>query len=445
MKAVARLVWSYFMGSLVTRVCTFGGLVLIAVAFYVLMTQPQSGEMLWLASIGMIVFFAGSSLMPMMFGRLGGSHSIGVLPGGRLKLLLSAFVTVVIVAIPAALVTPAGYVAGNAGSFADLAKNPQYLEFTLQLAKLMFTSAVLFAGWLYLAMWFISRQRDVAGFSKGLLVMAIVIFTPARDISDLTVSLSWNLLQIAISWLVFGAGFLLWPRYKAVRARRGRDRSAAFALAPARGTAGREFDLMLGTANPWLLIAAFVVPLLIATRFAEGFLQIWLFFLTIFSTVSGAIAGEAAGRSRALWLRGNWTREDLFRQVERSFWRHNGIVLGSLILILFGIGSYAGLPVTMLAVGLPLLILGTVLSTYLGLMITRGLRWLEVLLGIGVMLTLMAVAVIAREREDLVTVFALLASLAVLALALRFTARRRWTRIDWMLCRPDRSLAVRAA
>jgi hypothetical protein len=445
MKAVARLVWSYFMGSLVTRLCTFSGLVLITIAGYILATQPQSGEKLWFAIFGMIAFFAGSALMPVMFGRFAGSHSIGILPRGRLKLLFSAFVTVVIVSIPAALVAPVAFVAGVAGSFADVAKNPQALQYTLQLTKLMFTSAMLFAGWLYLAMWFISRQRDLAGFSKGLLVIAIVIFLPARDIRDLTVSLSWNLLQIAIIWLVFGAGFLLWPRYKAVRARRGRDRSAGFTLALSRGTAGREFDLMLGTANPWLLIAAFVVPLVLATRFAEGFLQIWLFFLTIFSTVSGAIAGEAAGRSRALWLRGSWTREGLFNQVERSFWRHNSIVLGSLILILLGIGGYAGLPVTMLAVGLPLLILGTVLSTYLGLMITRGLRWPEVLLGIGVMLTLMAVAVIAREREDLVTVIALQAGLAVLAIALRFIARRRWTQIDWMLCRPDRSLVVRGA
>jgi hypothetical protein len=445
MKAVARLVWSYFMGSLVTRICTFAGIALIVAAAYILVTQPQSDATLWFAIIGMIVFFAGSGLMPVMFGRLAASHSIGILPGGRLKLLLSAFVTVMIVSIPAGLVAPVAFVAGNSGNFAEVAKNPYALQYTLQMAMIVFTSAMLFAGCLYLALWLVSRQRDLAGFSKGLLVIAIVIFLPARDIQDLTMSLSWNLLQIAISWLVFGAGFLLWPRFKAVRARRGRDRSAGFSLATARGTAGREFDLMLGTANPWLLVASFVVPLVIATKFADGFLQIWLFFLTIFSTVSGAIAGEAAGRSRALWLRGSWTRAGLFNQVERSFWRHNSIVLGSLVVILLGIGSYAGLSATMLAVGLPLLILGTVLSTYVGLMITRGLRWPEVMLGIGVMFSLMAIAVIAREREDLVMVVALLAGLAVLAITLRFVAKRRWTRIDWMLCRPDRSLAARGA
>jgi hypothetical protein len=445
MKAVARLVWSYFMGSLVTRICTFAGIALIVAAAYILVTQPQSDATLWFAIIGMIAFFTGSALMPVMFGRFAASHSIGILPGGRLKLLLSAFVTVIIVSIPAGLVAPVAFVAGNSGNFAEVAKNPDALRYTLQMANLVFTSAMLFAAWLYLAMWLISRQRDLAGFSKGLLVIAVVIFLPARDIQDLTVSLSWNLLQIAISWLVFGAGFLLWPRYKALRARRSRDRSAGFSLVAARGTAGREVDLMLGTSNPWLLIAALMVPLALATKFADGFLQVWLFFLTIFSTVSGAIAGEAAGRSRALWLRGSWKREELFNQVERSFWRHNIVVLGSLILILLGIGSYSGLSATMLAVGVPLLSLGTVLSTYLGLMIRRGLRWPEVLMGIGVMMTLMAVAVIAREREDLVIVGALLAGLAVLAVALRFIARRRWTRIDWMLCRPDRSLVVRGA
>ncbi len=103
-----------------------------------------------------------------------------------------------------------------------------------------------------------------------------------------------------------------------------------------------------------------------------------------------------------------------------------------------GIGSYAGFPVVLFAAGLPLLVLGTVLSTYLGLMITRGLRWPEMLLGVVVMLGLMAVACSSRARSvDLVTVFALEASLAVLAIVLRFVARRRWTQIDWMMCRPD--------
>ena len=113
MKAVARLVWTYFTGTPVLRAFTFGGLVLIAVDLYVLVTQPQSGEMLWLAVLGLIAFFFGSSLMPVMFGRLARSHSIGVLPGGRVKLLVSAFVTIVLVALPVGVMAPAAFVIGQ--------------------------------------------------------------------------------------------------------------------------------------------------------------------------------------------------------------------------------------------------------------------------------------------------------------------------------------------
>ena len=88
MKAVARLVWSYFTGTPVLRVFTIGGLILMAIDFYILVTQPHSGEKFWLAILGLIVFFLGSALMPVMFGRLARSHAIGVLPGGRVKLLI---------------------------------------------------------------------------------------------------------------------------------------------------------------------------------------------------------------------------------------------------------------------------------------------------------------------------------------------------------------------
>jgi hypothetical protein len=111
-----------------------------------------------------------------------------------------------------------------------------------------------------------------------------------------------------------------------------------------------------------------------------------------------------------------------------------------------GIGTYWNFPAAFLAAALPLLVLSTVLSTYLGLMITRGIRWLEAILGIAVMLGLMAVAVLAAFSDiDAAMVFGLEAVLAVLAVGLRFEARRRWLHIDWTMCRPDRSLSARGA
>ena len=445
MKAVARLVWSYFTGTPVLRAFTIGGLTLMAIDFYILATQPQAGEKFWLAILGIIVFFIGSALMPVMFGRLARSHAAGVLPGGRVKLLISVFVTILLVAIPAGVLAPAGFVSGNI-SVPEFMKDPRARDYVLQLSAITFTSAVLFAGWMYLAMWFLTSQRNMAGLFKGLLVITLVIFAPAREIRDLTVTLLWNLQQIAVIWIVFGAGFLLWPRFKAARARRSRERFPGFDRALAGNTAGREFDVMLGTANPWMLVAALVLPLLLATRFVREFPAVWIYFLTICSVVTGAFTGQAAERSRALWLRGDWSRPSLFASVERSVWRHNGVVLGVLMLVTVGIGKYARFSPTLLMAGLPLLVLGTLLSTYLGLMITRGLRWLEIVSGVGVMLSLMALAVlVARERVDLAAVIALEIVLVVLAIVARFVARRRWTQIDWMMCRPDRAMTVRGA
>ena len=159
-------------------------------------------------------------------------------------------------------------------------------------------------------------------------------------------------------------------------------------------------------------------------------------------------AGQAAQRSRALWLRGEWSREELFLQVERSFWRHNNYVLGILLVLMIVIGSYAHLAIILLAVGLPLLILGTTVSTYLGLMLTHGLRWQETVLAIAVMLVLLAVAVLAaRSKGDsaIAIIVALEVGLAGVALVLRRVTRSRWSRLDWMQCRPDRGLTARGA
>ncbi len=445
MKAVARLVFSYFTGSPVLRACTVGGLALVVLDFYLVVTRPWSDEQVWLAILGLMFFFVGSSLMPLMFGRLARSHSVGLLPGGRYKLLLSAFITIALVALPVGILSPTAMLSRN-GIFAEIMKHPQARDFAIEVAALTFSSAVLFASWMYLAMWFLTSQRNMAGLFKGLLVVMLVMFAPARDIHDFTVSLNWNLVQIAIIWFVFGVGFLLWPRFKSARARRTGERFPDLAGVLSGRTAGREFDVLLGTSNPWLLVAALALPLVLMTRFVQETPSVWVYFLTIFSAVTGAYSGQAAERSRALWLRGDWSREALFSLVERSVWRHNAHVLGALVLVIFGVGLSAGFPATLLAAAVPLLVLGTVLSTYLGLMLTRGLRWLEIVTGVGVMVLLMVLAVlVVRESVDITTVLATEVGLAVFAIVLRFAARRRWLQLDWMMCRPERAMTARGA
>jgi hypothetical protein len=54
-----------------------------------------------------------------------------------------------------------------------------------------------------------------------------------------------------------------------------------------------------------------------------------------------------------------------------------------LLIVLVAIGTYVGLSTQLLGFGLPLLLLGSAVSTYLGLMMTRGIGWLESVLAVG--------------------------------------------------------------
>ncbi len=383
--------------------------------------------------------------MPLMFGRLAATHGMRLMPLGRLKLLASAFVTAVLVSAPLGLyIIVAFYQAfyHPSGRLDGVGIH----NYQVELGWLVWVMSFIVASWLYLALWFITNERRVTGYVKGLLVIVVAMLVPARQIHELNAEIGYQLRIAVATWAVFGAIFLLWPRWRFASARLRAWIDAKTAGLVKQSVSGREIDLLLGTANPWLLATAQCVPIFIATRIGFYAAEVWLFYLTVFSTVAGAIAGQAAERSRALWLRRGWSRVELFAQVERSFWRHNSFALGVLIALMVGIGSYSGLPASLLAVGLPLLVLGTVLSTYLGLMITRGLRWPEALLGMAVMLALMSVAVLAaRSLDNVPVVVALEALLLTAAVVFRFIARRRWAKIDWMICRPDRALSIRTA
>lgn len=445
MSTVLRLVYTYFMGTPITRGLTIAGLVLCAASLLSVTYLPQTYHMLAFAMLGQLAVFLGSALMPLMFGRMARSQGLALRPLGRLKLLASAFITVALVALPAGLLTPAGYAAGNAVKLSDASKYPGALEFLVDMSLVIYTGLALLVGWLYVAMWFLGSQRNASGLARSLIIIVLLIFVPTREIQELSGNTEWNLVQLAICWTVFSAGFLSWPRIKSALVQRGWWRSARSPVA-ASDTWGREVALILGTHNPWLLLGALALPLIIASKAGMQMPVFWLFFLTVFSTVTGAVAGQAASRSRALWLRSRGSRSELFAEVERAFWRHNAIVAGILLALMVVIGSYMRLPGELLVGGLPLLALGTALSTYLGLMLTRGLRWMEITLGTAVMLTLMSVSLLlGQELVKLWLVFSIEAFLLGLVFVLRAISRRRWSRIDWIECRPPKVMVARQA
>jgi len=446
MKAVLRLIYTYFTCTPAARIFSGIGATLIAVSSIALRNVPPTFLIGVLLMAGIAALYIGSSMMPLMLGRMARSQTFRAVPAVRLKLLASALVTLFIVAVPLPVLAVYGLMVsqspyGPAPTAAQLASIHAGLVQTFWAGT---STSVLVAGWVYVVLWFITSQRNAAGLLKGLAVIAAVMFFPTRNIVDPDALARWDVAICSGSLLTFSVLFVFWPWLRALAA--PLLGSLGGAGAHSSRVSGREIDLLLGTANPWLLALGQLIPVLLATRIGFYSAAVWLFYLTLFSTVSGAIAGQAAECSRALWLRGDWSPAQLFVRVEKSFWRHNGCVLGVLLVLLVAIGTYEKLPLVLLAAGLPLLALGTILSTYLGLMVTRGLRWTECLLAIAVMLTLMAVAVLAaRSAEDLRTVIVLECALAVLAVVLRYVARGRWTHIDWLQCRADRALSGRSA
>lgn len=447
MKAVLRLSYSYFACTPAQRIFSLVGITLIGVSYFLIATVAQSWYLGALAFVGIASLFIGSAMMPLLFGRMTRSHWSRNLPGARWKLLASAWVTLLFVSTP----VPVGaYLALTAGVASDAhftaAQMARIHRGVLETFWTTCSSSVLVAFWMYVALWFITSKRNTLGYLQGLIVIAAVLLTPSRQIEAPEDLLAWDAIVTFGTLLGFSALYLLWPRLRGAAERLPRGGLFRFPIGNSTRTRGREIDLLLGTANPWLLGLGQLLPVLLAARIGFYSTAVWLYYLTLFSTVAGAIAGQASERSRALWLRGDWTPVQLFAQVERSFWRHNNYVLGILIILMVAIGSYSNMPVKLLVSGLPLLILGTLLSTYLGLMLTRRLRWSESLLAVGIMLALMAVAILAaRNTAGLLIVILLESALAVMVVALRYTARSRWSRIDWMQCRPDRALSGRAA
>jgi hypothetical protein len=444
MKAIARLIYTNFTGTALLRFITLAGLsASIGGAALYLFLPPLTGGsghpsrlslaletfFFLLPIAGLLCFVFGASLLPALFARLASSHYLYVLPHGRTKLLASALATVALTALFAAAIVTMYYY-----------KTPLALDLIFQRA---FAVSFVTASFLYVVVW-LTGKGGAIGLLVGSFVMVATLVLPLRFIAMPSTSLAIPWTACALLWTTFAAGFLLAPRLKAPL---GRLRQTAAQLTGSTYRGGGEIDFLVGTARPWTLAAGQIVPIAIATyvmSLAAWAPIAWVFFLTIISVTTGAVASLAATRGRALWLRARWTRAELFRHVENAFWRYNCYTLGVLLLLLVAIGDSLALPTRVLAFGMGLLALGTTLSTYIGLIVTARVGWRDAALAVIVMLALMRTAVLVSwPTTPTATIVAYEIGLAALALLVRELARRRWSRLDWMLCRPD--TAVRAS
>jgi hypothetical protein len=452
MKAVLRLVLTFFTGTPILKATTAAGLVCGAGSWIGVLFLPPLGAQhglpsrfnLWQEALinlvpvlGILCFAFGASLLPAVVTRLAVSHYLYVLPHGRAKLLASVVLTLAAIALFASAATMVFYV-----------KVPSVpLSFVFSRA---FPVALLTYSFVYVVLWFTARSRAV-GVVAGTVVIIAALVVPLRYIAAPSTNTAGVWLAGGVLWAAAAAAFLLAPRLKRIA---GRVRQAiATRVASASYRGGNEVDYVVGTARPWGLalgqllpvaIGAWLIPGLAPGGAAAPYPQPWLMFMTILSVLAAAMTSVAATRSRALWLRAHWTRAQLFSRIEAAFWRQNCCSIGVLAIAIVAIGYWFALPSRALAFGLALMLLGPSLSTYLGLMITSTINWLQALLAVAAVGGLLAFAAYAADpAAPLALLAACVMGLAAAAIAFREIARRRWRNLDWMLCRPDG--AVRAS
>jgi hypothetical protein len=226
--------------------------------------------------------------------------------------------------------------------------------------------------------------------------------------------------------------YLMWPKDFGLRLSVVRQHLPRSGGAPA----GAGLASYLRLPHPIFVALVQAIPLGIASFYISA-PNLWLFYFVLCSVMSGASASRAAGRVRPLWLLLPGSRAELYRQVERTFWRYNAYAISMLVVLLTVLGSVRDLGAGLLAIGIPLLLIGFALGLYLGLMTTGRLRILDAILATTSTALMLRLAYDADQASGAFVVGSL-SVLAVAALAFRQMSRHRWRVIDWADNRPAR-------
>ncbi|HTE39455.1 MAG TPA: hypothetical protein VK629_01415, partial [Steroidobacteraceae bacterium] len=324
MMTIVRLCWTYFTATTWCRWLSTIGLIVVMGGVLFPAAVAQSLYLPAVCFAGAATFFLGSSMMPVLFGRMAASHQLAFLPFGRLKLIASALLTTSLVVIPVPVmgmlisIEPFSKYALQTKLTPDMTfRNFLATHFFMQMCLVAF----LWTTWMYFVLWSLTTSRNALGMLRTLLILIALIAIPPRYVAiNNQTPLATVAVLIVLSWTLFIAYFLLLPRlrrsrlhaiYQSIRERwRGQEVSS------------KEMPLLLGISSPWILALAVSICIVLDSLFVP-LRGPWLFFLVILALVSGAIAGKTAARSRALWLRLPHTRAELFDRVERLLWQHS--------------------------------------------------------------------------------------------------------------------------
>jgi hypothetical protein len=447
MKAVARLIFTSLStsewASIVGATAVIG--LLMGALNGVLNGSLLPSELLWktleFSVLGGV--FMGSMYLPSTYSRLAHSHTIDLLPHGRLKLLASALLTILMVAapIPVAIIdvmkTAGSYGLANVAYYGRGFSLRDYVQ--APFFWYLFAIAVLGYTWVYIVIWSAASigTHNMAAMIRTLFLMfAPVPFVISYRTAFSNASAATLAILIAAIWGQFALHFLLLLRLRAVTETRLRVAMLLQSIRlRASNISGRETQLVLGLRHPVayaLGITVISLMLLSSTKVNNG----WLLYLTIAGVFSGGLPANVAANARVLWLRRQGSRAQIFREVEGLLWRIVAFRVAAVAAWSVLLGRYASFSWPFIACGTLHLAVSTIASIYLGLIQTGERRWTDAV--VVVFTFAVAATGAAAGAGDLIGVPILTAILAALTAAYRFIAKQRWADLDWLLCRPTR-------
>jgi hypothetical protein len=300
MKAVLRLVWTYFTATPLMRGLAILGFACAAAGMVLYLYYPpwtlgngMRGEALWLQTLllfapwlGLILLFFASALLPAIVERLAFGRSVSLLPGARAAVLISVVATALLIALLTALT-----------GFLAFFYYPTDLRPGNVFGR---TLLVVFCdvSLMYVALWIVAKTRGI-WLLIGSVLIAFGIFMPLGLIGRPSGVPSYVWLGVA-AWLAFATLVLFGGRLKQTLAPSLATTCELLrrAIGARSYSAGTELELLLGTTRPWTVALGQAVPAIasawLVARSPAGDTAAWLFFLTLFTAITAAITSTAA-------------------------------------------------------------------------------------------------------------------------------------------------------
>ena len=449
MKGIARTVVQLIYGNGLQRWLLGIGLVLTLLGVAALLSSWHPGAQplfVFIGLFGMAITVISPILVgAIMFRAYSVPRSVQLIPHGRLKLVLGAFITQLLLAlfIGAIMNTVLPAAPGFMARVSAIAFSALTLWFLSFYWGLQFRlGACIWVIYLYVPP-LLSRVFPHVHFGALLL-------TPNGLITVVTAS--------ALAWPLFAVSYIrqrhisVIPNWKLVgqgspRAQRAAPNAQA-ARAPRRyGRKQAVQTLLIGIASIHRQIAllililslAFLAALLINAHanVLSRTAFVWTFIICLFAgVIPAAPTNLMTQRAKALWLTGHLGREALFMAVERQSWNMVLWVTGPAMVLALPLLSFSqhAMPAPAQLLGILVVPLTAGASgIYVSLLLVRGKKFADTVLLTGYTLLLMVEIFSALAQSPTSILPQLLAANIIAIPLLRHLGLRRWQNIDWLI------------